>query len=342
MKLQSRALHGLFMALASLLVLVGSALPGAANLATGTTIYGQVLTSGGQPLAGATLSFSEGLATQTTDSDGRYEVLAPNGRYLVVPRKDGFAFQPSYATAVISDSDAEANFTGTVVAVAQPTFSPAPGAFLRTVTVGIACATEGATLRYTLDGTEVLPTSPRYEAPLTFTRTTYIKARGYKEGLVPGRMAMGVYRIEVPATVAAPRLAPAPGTYSSAVNVTITSETAGATIRYTLDGTEVTSASPVYTNPIAISTTKTLKARAYKEGMTPSVMVGGPYTINSTQRVATPVFSPASGTYATATVTITCATAGATIRLTYDGSEPTAAPNATRKLNSRPDGSASV
>ena len=63
-------------------------------------------------------------------------------------------------------------------------------------------------------------------------------------------------------TVAAPVITPATGTYMVAQNVTITSETAGATIYYTIDGTEPTSASTLYTAPITVGTTTTVKAIA--------------------------------------------------------------------------------
>lgn len=49
------------------------------------------------------------------------------------------------------------------------------------------------------------------------------------------------------------------------------------------------------------------------------------YSGGNTQTVATPVISPAGGTYSTAqSVTIACSTAGSTIRYTLDGTEPSA------------------
>lgn len=52
----------------------------------------------------------------------------------------------------------------------------------------------------------------------------------------------------------------------------------------------------------------------------------------TTQTVAAPVFSPAGGTYtAPQSVTITCSTAGSTIRYTLDGSEPTSSSTAYRE-----------
>ncbi len=63
-------------------------------------------------------------------------------------------------------------------------------------------------------------------------------------------------------TVAAPVITPATGTYLVAQNVTITSETAGANIYYTIDGTTPDANSTLYTAPITVGTTTTVKAIA--------------------------------------------------------------------------------
>ena len=64
-------------------------------------------------------------------------------------------------------------------------------------------------------------------------------------------------------TVATPVFTPAAGYYEEAQNVTITCATEGATIYYTTDGTEPTSASTQYSEAIAVSQSTTIKAIAY-------------------------------------------------------------------------------
>jgi hypothetical protein len=84
-------------------------------------------------------------------------------------------------------------------------------------------------------------------------------------------------------TVAAPVFSPAPGSYSSAPSVTIASGTSGASIRYTLDGsTPTTTTGTVYSGPVTIGSTTTLKAVAYASGLTTSSVTSGTYTIGST------------------------------------------------------------
>jgi hypothetical protein len=124
---------------------------------------------------------------------------------------------------------------------------------------------------------------------------------------------------------ATPSFAPAAGNFTAAQTVTVSDATAGATIYYTTDGTTPTNASSVYSAPIQVGTTTTIKALAYAAGDLDSNAVSATYTINQ-QAAAAPTFSPAAGTYASAqSVTLADATPGATIYYTLDGSTPTAA-----------------
>jgi len=81
-------------------------------------------------------------------------------------------------------------------------------------------------------------------------------------------------------TVATPAFNPAGGTYSSAQNVTLSCTTSGATIRYTIDGSEPTSRSTVYSSPISVFNITTIKAKGYKKGWTPSATESATYTIS--------------------------------------------------------------
>ncbi len=80
--------------------------------------------------------------------------------------------------------------------------------------------------------------------------------------------------------VEAPTFSPAAGTYTEAQSVTLSSETSGATIYYTTDGTEPTTESTQYTAAIAVSTTTTIKAIAVK-GSDVSTVASATYHICS-------------------------------------------------------------
>jgi len=77
---------------------------------------------------------------------------------------------------------------------------------------------------------------------------------------------------------ATPSFNPPAGVYGAAINVTISTETAGASIRYTTTGSDPTETSTLYTAPIAISANTTIKARAFITGMDPSYIATATYT----------------------------------------------------------------
>mgnify|MGYP001788024888 CR=1 FL=1 len=213
-----------------------------------------------------------------------------------------------------------------VPVVSTPSISPVSGSYSSAQTVSITCATAGATIRYTTDGTEPTANSQAYTAPFSVAATTTVKAKAFKSGMTDSATASATYTITSSTTVATPTFSPAGGTYTAAQSVTLSCATAGATIRYTTNGSEPTASSTQYTGAINVASTTTIKAKAFKSGMTDSATASATYTINSTvETVAAPVFSPAGGTYTTAqSVTLSSATAGATIRYTTNGSDPTA------------------
>jgi hypothetical protein len=124
--------------------------------------------------------------------------------------------------------------------------------------------------------------------------------------------------------VVAPVFTPVTGTsFASKLSVSITDATPGATIYYTMDGSVPSTSSTVYSGPITLGATTTVNAIAAETGYTTSTMASAVYTY-APVTVATPVFAPVTGTSfsSTLSVSITDATAGATIYYTTDGSVP--------------------
>lgn len=72
---------------------------------------------------------------------------------------------------------------------------------------------------------------------------------------------------------------PGAGFINAGDSVTLTSDTEGATIYYTTDGTEPNASSPVYSEPIVITEDTTIKAFAVKEGLTSSKVYTYEYII---------------------------------------------------------------
>ncbi len=88
-------------------------------------------------------------------------------------------------------------------------------------------------------------------------------------------------KVAAPKTVATPVASVKAGTYASAQTVELVCETDDVTIRYTTDGTEPTADSPKYDAPIVVSTSTTVKVRAFREGWIPSEVATFEYKIEA-------------------------------------------------------------
>ncbi len=103
-------------------------------------------------------------------------------------------------------------------------------------------------------------------------------------------------------SVSAPEFDPPAGVYTTPQNVSITCSTPGSTIRYTMDGTTPNATSTLYTAPISISTTTTIKAIAYASGLDPSIVVTAVYSYASVVSNLTQLRAQPAGTGAIITV----------------------------------------
>jgi mono/diheme cytochrome c family protein len=80
--------------------------------------------------------------------------------------------------------------------------------------------------------------------------------------------------------LAPPSIAPAGGTFKGPVTVTLASAEAGVEIRYTVDGSAPAASDPLYTGPIHLDGPAVVRARAYKDGYTRSVISQQIYVIS--------------------------------------------------------------
>lgn len=204
---------------------------------------------------------------------------------------------------------------------ATPTFSPAAGTYTSVQSVTISDATASASIYYTTDGSTPSASSTPYSKAISVGSTQTIKAIAVASGYSNSSVASAAFTINLPAA-ATPTFSPSGGTYTSAQSVTISDATTGASIYYTIDGSTPTTASTLYSSPIAVSASTTVNAIAVASGYSNSAVASATYTFPTT---ATPTFSPAPGTYyPSQMVTISDATNGAIIHYTLDGSTPSA------------------
>ncbi len=106
----------------------------------------------------------------------------------------------------------------------------------------------------------------------------YIMLRGYS---AYSGVTLSVATWAGSSRVATPTVNPGSGSYLYSQNVTISCSTAGATIRYTINGSEPTSSSTQYTGPISVDSSRTIKAKAFKSGMAESYTASATYTISA-------------------------------------------------------------
>jgi N-acetyl-beta-hexosaminidase len=300
-----------------------------ASATTRVTPRQTVATAEFSPAAGTyTDSVQVSISTITADAEIRYsldgsEPTSSSALYLgpVILTSTTSVKARAFKTGLTASGVASALYTITT-AVATPTISPAAGTYTSSVQVSISTSTAGATIRYTTNGSDPNAGSPQYVGPINVTTTTTVKARAFKAGFLDSAIASAVFTITN--AVATPVFSPAPMTFGNSMNVTISTNTAGATIRYTTDGSSPIATSTPYTGAISLTATTTLKARAFKAGLADSGVATATYTLAAA--AAAPVFSPAAGTFTgSANVTLSSTTAGATIRYTTNGNDPTVA-----------------
>jgi hypothetical protein len=218
--------------------------------------------------------------------------------------------------------------------VATPMASPSGGTYAGAQTVTLSSTTTGASIYYTLDGTDPASSGTRilYTGPVSvsFTAGTpaILRAVAVLAGMADSAVMTQTYTFGSPA--ATPTATPPGGSYTSPLIVTLSSATAGASIYYTTNGADPASSVTrvLYTNSIYVNISwgvpYTLKAVAIKDGMAYSAVMTQTYTLRS----PTPTASPPGGAYAGAqTVTLSSAAVlgapqAASILYTLDGTDP--------------------
>jgi sugar lactone lactonase YvrE len=236
----------------------------------------------------------------------------------------------AYATGFNTISGYYSTATYTFPTAPTPAFSEASGIYATAQTITITDSASNATIYYTIDDSTPTISSTKYTGPITVTATNeniiaiaVIGCCTYSNEIMAG------YEID-PNVAATVTFSPAPGTYTTAQTVTLSSTTSGATIYYETpyyNGKNGGRTYVKYTGPISLSSSFTaIVAYAVASGDTIGTDVSANYTINpnATPVTATPAFSVATGTYTSAqTVTLSDTTSGATIYYTTNGSMPT-------------------
>ena len=98
---------------------------------------------------------------------------------------------------VMPESDVTVNATFNCTAPADPTFSVATGTYTTVQNVSISCATAGATIYYTTDGSTPTNSSTQYTGAITINSTTTLKAIAYN-GSCTSNVTSATYTMNLP------------------------------------------------------------------------------------------------------------------------------------------------
>jgi hypothetical protein len=191
---------------------------------------------------------------------------------------------------------ATAVYTITTAQVQAPVINPGTGTYATAQSVTLTSGTSAAIIMYTTGGTMPNGTNGTTYTPgnpIPVTATTTINAMALKTGMTNSAITSATLTILPP--VAAPAFSPVPGTYNLGENVSITSATTNASIRFTTDGVTVPTETigTLYSGPISVASTKTIQAIAFEAGMADSPVISATYTIVPAEQIVTP--APAVG-----------------------------------------------
>jgi len=239
--------------------------------------------------------------------------LSP-GSYRIKARgyKDGY-----YKSDVVDSGE----ITVRAVVLPAPTIYPGSGDYSGSVTAYVGSTILGADIHYTTDGTDPTQSSPQFSEPVILTQTGTLKARVYLSGYTPSSITSVAYAVVQ--QVATPVISPPNGsTGTGSLQVSISTSTSGATIRYTTNGAEPTSYSTLYSGPFTLGVGEyTVKAKAYRTGATTSNTTTANFTVYSTNlaQVQAPVIDPNGGNHTgSVTIDLSTATEGASIYYILD------------------------
>ena len=131
--------------------------------------------------------------------------------------------------------------------------------------VSIAWDDSDGVLRYTVDGNEPTEDSPTYNGPFAISESTVVKAkvfgaRYFDSQTVTSNLTREWLKVDTPVVTTSHT------TFTGLLQqVSLSCATPRATIHYTLDGTPPNSESPVYSQPLIIKDTVSIRAYAIKE-----------------------------------------------------------------------------
>lgn len=159
-----------------------------------------------------------------------------------------------------------------------PVIYPESGTFTTPQSITIIANPDSAEIRYTTDGSDPIATSSLYTEPIVIYQNTTIKAKAFLSGFNSSPITTSILTVNL-LKVPAPVFTLEEAVYNVPQTVSILCAITDATIRYTTDGSEPNNTSTIYTIPLNITSTTSLKARAFKANAQDSDITSAVYVI---------------------------------------------------------------
>jgi hypothetical protein len=220
-----------------------------------------------------------------------------------------------YTTDIAGNSE-NVRTVNYIISPPVTSISPPGGTYAAPRTVTLT-ANQPATIYYTSNGQDPTTASPIYTGPFTVAMPTTVKYFAKVSGGASETVKTATYVINAPITT----VSPPGGTYATAQTVTLTANQP-ATIYYTSNGQDPTTASPVYSGPLTISSSKTLKYFAKVAGGLSEAVKTAVYVIKQNQIIT---FSTLSAKTYKDPDFILNATANSGLPVSYASSNPSVA-----------------
>jgi uncharacterized protein (TIGR02145 family) len=181
--------------------------------------------------------------------------------------------------------------------VANPVISPNGGTFANSITVSLSTNPSDAQIYYTTNGNlPLLNPFPNsftriYTGPFTLSSSSTIRAIGVKNGLTNSGISVANFTITSLGNVQPVVFSPSPGVYSGPQNISMSTATPSATIYYTTNGNVPllnpfpNSFTRIYSSPVPIQSSATIRAIATRTGFTNSPTAVGIFTISPVRKV---------------------------------------------------------
>lgn len=188
--------------------------------------------------------------------------------------------------------------------------------------IRLSCATEGAVIRYTTDGTKPDKNSAVYTEPLGFTKNTKVRAYASLDGYTSSGSYSGTAKIAMgkneTAKADAIKYTQSNLSDKGIVYITFLPQKTSNVIYYTTDGSDPTTKSKKYSKRIRFDEPGMLRALEY----TANGDFVASIKMSVSPKVMPVTFSCVDFAIGTRTIELSCGEEGATIYYTIDGSRP--------------------